>query len=129
MKGSEIHFAVAGFGHIGKRHAEMIRLNPQARLVAVCDVVPANEVNGLPEGVLYYTNYNQMLAECKSVEVVNICVPNGLHRITSYNVCYTKLLRNDLLQESTLATTNRRCVDLHSIIARNQPAKSKSTSG
>ncbi len=79
MKGSEIHFAVAGFGHIGKRHAEMIRLNPQARLVAVCDVVPANEVNGLPEGVLYYTNYNQMLAECKSVEVVNICVPNGLH--------------------------------------------------
>ena len=30
-----IKFAVIGQGHIGKRHAEMIRQNPEAELVAV----------------------------------------------------------------------------------------------
>ena len=32
-----IRFAVIGQGHIGKRHAEMIRRNPAAELAAVCD--------------------------------------------------------------------------------------------
>ena len=35
---NKIRFAVVGQGHIGKRHAEMIRRNPMAQLAAVCDV-------------------------------------------------------------------------------------------
>ena len=37
---SKIKFAVIGQGHIGKRHAEMVRRNPDCELVAVCDVIP-----------------------------------------------------------------------------------------
>ena len=39
----KIKFAVVGQGHIGKRHAEMIRRNEDAELVAVCDVLPKEE--------------------------------------------------------------------------------------
>ena len=43
-----IKFAVIGQGHIGKRHAEMIRNNQEAELVAVCDVLPKEQI-GLAE--------------------------------------------------------------------------------
>ncbi len=39
-----IKFAVVGQGHIGKRHAEMIRRNPDTELVAVCDVLSPQEL-------------------------------------------------------------------------------------
>ena len=38
-----IKFAVVGLGHIGKRHVEMIRRNPDAELAAVCDVLSREE--------------------------------------------------------------------------------------
>ena len=37
MNTSPIKFAIAGCGHIGKRHAEMVKRNPEAELVAVID--------------------------------------------------------------------------------------------
>ena len=36
----KIRFAVVGCGHIGKRHIEMVRREPGAQLVAICDVLP-----------------------------------------------------------------------------------------
>ena len=39
-----IKFAVVGQGHIGKRHAEMIRRNPDSELVAVCDTLPKEKL-------------------------------------------------------------------------------------
>ncbi|MFM7728403.1 MAG: Gfo/Idh/MocA family oxidoreductase, partial [Flavobacteriales bacterium] len=38
----KIRFAVIGAGHIGKRHAEMIRRNDESELVAMCDIRPAS---------------------------------------------------------------------------------------
>ena len=38
MSERKIKFAVIGFGHIGKRHAEMVKRNPQSEIVAVADV-------------------------------------------------------------------------------------------
>ena len=40
----KIKFAVIGCGHIGMRHAEMIRRNEESELVAICDVLPKNEL-------------------------------------------------------------------------------------
>ena len=42
-KQPKIKFAIVGMGHIGKRHMQMIRQNPQAELVAVCDVKTPEE--------------------------------------------------------------------------------------
>ena len=41
---SKIKFAVIGQGHIGKRHAEMVRRNPETELIAVCDVAAKDKV-------------------------------------------------------------------------------------
>ena len=38
MTDSPLRFAVAGLGHIGKRHAEMVRRHPGCELVAGCDI-------------------------------------------------------------------------------------------
>ena len=40
----KIKFAVIGQGHIGKRHAEMVRRNPSCELIAVCDILPKEKL-------------------------------------------------------------------------------------
>ena len=76
----KIKFAVIGCGHIGKRHAEMIRRNEEAELVAMCDI-RAKENCGLEsfEGVSFYQSAEEMLSKHPEIDVVNVCSPNGLH--------------------------------------------------
>lgn len=75
----KIKFGVIGQGHIGKRHAEMIRRNPDCELMAVCDVKTKEQLglNDLKEP--FYTDVESLLAKHPEIEVVNICTPNGLH--------------------------------------------------
>ena len=74
-----IKFAVIGQGHIGKRHAEMIRRNPESELVAVCDVLPKEQI-GLGEITeAYFTSIDDLLAANLDIDVINICTPNGFH--------------------------------------------------
>lgn len=76
---SKIKFAVIGQGHIGKRHAEMVRRNPACELVAVCDALPKEKLglDDLKEN--FYNDIDSLLKAHPEVEVVNICTPNGLH--------------------------------------------------
>jgi len=76
---SKIKFAVIGQGHIGKRHAEMLRRNPDTELIAVCDVLSEDKLglNDLKEK--FYSSVDQLLSAHPEVEVVNVCTPNGLH--------------------------------------------------
>ncbi len=76
-----IKFAVIGLGHIGKRHAEMIRRNPDAELIAVCDVLPKEEVGLADIKELYFNNFDELLASDLGIDVINICTPNGFHAI------------------------------------------------
>ncbi len=76
---SKVKFAVIGQGHIGKRHAEMVRRNPNCELIAVCDILPKETIglNDLKEK--FYSSNEELLKNHPEVEVVNICTPNGLH--------------------------------------------------
>jgi predicted dehydrogenase len=74
-----IKFAVIGQGHIGKRHVEMIRRNPDTELVAVCDVLPKEKVGLAEIEVPYFQNIDELLSAGLDIEVVNICTPNGFH--------------------------------------------------
>ncbi len=74
-----IKFAVIGLGHIGKRHAAMIMGNPNASLVAVCDVLTASDTGWEYPEIPYYLSMSELLENEKDVEVVNICTPNGIH--------------------------------------------------
>lgn len=79
MSKNRVKFAVIGCGHIGKRHAEMIKRNPEAELVALCDVLPADKVNTAQFGVPLYVTLAEMFAAHPEIEVVNIATPNGFH--------------------------------------------------
>jgi predicted dehydrogenase len=75
----KINFAIAGYGHIGKRHAGMILNHPEARLVAVCD----NDPRQLPEtgkdGIAFFDSLDTLLKEAPPFDVLCIATPNGLH--------------------------------------------------
>lgn len=75
----KINFAVVGCGHIGKRHAEMIQRNPEARLAALCDIRPQDELGVDKYAAPVYSSIEEMLAAHPEIDVVNICTPNGLH--------------------------------------------------
>jgi predicted dehydrogenase len=78
---SKINFAVVGLGHIGKRHAEMITRNPECELVAVSDVLPADQLGAGSFGAPVFPSIDALLASelASSIEVVNIATPNGFH--------------------------------------------------
>jgi predicted dehydrogenase len=80
QQSSKIRFAVIGCGHIGMRHAEMIRRNPEAELIALCDIrdksgIKLGELSSLP----FYNDASEMLNSHPEIDVVNVCTPNGLH--------------------------------------------------
>jgi UDP-N-acetyl-2-amino-2-deoxyglucuronate dehydrogenase len=77
--GAKIKFAVAGQGHIGKRHAEMIRRNEECELIAVCDILPVEKLGLGSISEKTYTSVSDMLKAHPEIEVLNICTPNGLH--------------------------------------------------
>ncbi|MCE3280212.1 MAG: oxidoreductase [Bacteroidetes bacterium] len=75
----KIKFAVIGQGHIGKRHAEMVRRNPEAELIAVCDPLPKEQLGISELKESFYSTVEEMLSAHPEIEVVNVCSPNGLH--------------------------------------------------
>ena len=74
----KIKFAVIGLGHIGKRHAEMIKRNNEAELVAVCDIRPKEETK-FEENVPYFLNIDDLLNSNIDFDVLNVATPNGFH--------------------------------------------------
>ncbi len=73
-----IKFAVIGAGHIGKRHAEMIKRNPSGRVVAMCDKRSKEEC-GVEEDIPFFATAEEMIASDIEIDVVCVCTPNGLH--------------------------------------------------
>lgn len=76
----KVRFAVVGCGHIGKRHAEMITRHPEAALVAVCDILPRQELGLENFDVPFYSSMEEMMAALDGeADIVNVCSPNGFH--------------------------------------------------
>lgn len=80
MSEKKIKFAIIGFGHIGKRHAEMVKRHPQSEVVAVADVDASQKQFCIDN---YTTNFfssaDELLNSNLEIDVVNICTPNGWH--------------------------------------------------
>lgn len=78
-KKEKIKFAVIGCGHIGKRHAEMVRRNSECELVAMCDIRQENEVGIADFNVPFFQSVDAMLTSIPDIDVVCVCSPNGVH--------------------------------------------------
>ena len=78
-----IKFAVVGAGHIGKRHAEMIKREDEAELAALVDVRSQKECAAEDFDVPFFSSIEELLDSALNIDVVNICTPNGLHAAQS----------------------------------------------
>lgn len=99
-----IKFAVIGQGHIGKRHAEMIRRNPNSKLVAVCDVLTQKELGLENIEENFYNQIDELLANEPDVDVVNICTPNGYH--AEYAIKALQAKKHVVLEKPIALTKN-----------------------
>jgi UDP-N-acetyl-2-amino-2-deoxyglucuronate dehydrogenase len=74
-----IRLALIGCGRIAKNHFEAIAKLDDVELVSVCDVVESRARDaGAAQGVPWFTNLDQMLAQVPSDAVV-VATPSGLH--------------------------------------------------
>lgn len=75
---NKIKFALIGCGRIGNRHAHHIQ--NLGSLVAVCDTDKSKADSlALEYGAKAFYSIEALLHECKGIDVVSICTPNGLH--------------------------------------------------
>ena len=80
MTTSNIKFAVLGFGHIGKRHAEEIHAHPDADLVAIIDLDKTARANAASAySIPVFENMEEFIASGLNADIINICTPNGWH--------------------------------------------------
>ncbi len=74
-----IKMAIAGCGHISKKHAAALKGIDSARLAAVCDIRRERaESLAMQYGAAAYSDYDQMLQD-KNIDAVIVCSPSGLH--------------------------------------------------
>ncbi|HQW24009.1 MAG TPA: Gfo/Idh/MocA family oxidoreductase [Bacteroidia bacterium] len=75
----KIRFGIIGAGHIGKRHAEMVRRNPEVELVAMCDIKPKESLGLTDLEEPFFNSVDAMLDSGIEFDVISVCTPNGLH--------------------------------------------------
>jgi len=79
IQDQKVRFAIVGSGHIGKRHAHMVKNHPEAELAAMVDIASPEglDLNGFDAP--FFFNMKEMFEAVKDIDVVSICTPNGLH--------------------------------------------------
>lgn len=81
IEASKIKFVVIGCGHIGKRHADIIKTHQDCTLVALCDAESKENLDIDRFDVPFFQNIETLLASEIYFDVVIIATPNGLHEI------------------------------------------------
>jgi predicted dehydrogenase len=106
---AKIKFAVVGAGHIGKRHAEMIRRDAEGELVAMVDVRSKEECGAGDFDVPFFTTVEELLSSGLEFDVVNVCTPNGLHAEQSLKALEAK---KHVVCEKPMGLTKSSCEEL-----------------
>lgn len=76
----KIAFAVVGCGHIGQRHATMVKRNNESHLVALVEIDNSKTAALQAEfQVPVFSTLTDLLASGIAFDVANICTPNNLH--------------------------------------------------
>lgn len=77
----KLNWAIVGFGHIGRRHATNIINNDKTRLVAICDSKEKGKLifEKGTESVAFFQSVDALLSSDINIDVISVCVPNGLH--------------------------------------------------
>jgi len=74
-----IKFALIGFGHIGKRHAEMIIRNQDSELIAIVDILPKEKIDLPNPNIKYFNTLNELIESNIDFDILTIATPNFYH--------------------------------------------------
>lgn len=75
-----LNVGLIGCGRVAPRHTQSLAEIEGARLVAVADVIESRSHKfAVQYGVDSYTDYHRLL-DRRDIDLVNICVPSGLHK-------------------------------------------------
>jgi predicted dehydrogenase len=78
MQEKKVRFAVLGYGHIGRKLADIIAAGSEYGLAALCDVrEQATREQGT--NVSFFRSYDELLNSDCEFDVLYIATPNGLH--------------------------------------------------
>ena len=119
VRKNEINFAVVGVGHIGKRHCNMILNNKESKLLSICDILPKNKViNEELNNIPFYNDIEEMIYKHPEIDVVCICIPNGLHGEQSIELLN---LDKHIVVEKPLGLKTQECEKvLYTALKRNK---------
>lgn len=106
---SKIKYVVIGAGHIGKRHAEMIRREEEAELVALVDVRSKEECGAQDFDVPFFSSIDELLNAGIAFDVANICTPNGFHAKQSLQILESK---HHVVCEKPMALSKKDCEEI-----------------
>lgn len=79
MMDRKIKIAVLGYGHIGKKHVQVIDQNLNYELTAIIDSDEEQLTKYDGPEVALFTSLDSFFKENITVDLVAICTPNGLH--------------------------------------------------
>ena len=110
-----LRFGLIGCGRVAPRHAQSLGEIEDAELVAVADIIESRSRKfALQYGGDSYTDYHRVLNR-QDVDVVNICVPSGLHAQiaieameTGKHVIVEKPIALSLIDANRMIVTARR---------------------
>ena len=106
-------FAIVGCGSIGRRHIAVIDAEPNAEIVAICDIKEeaAREQSDLYDNLPFYTDFTEMLANIEA-DVINIATPHALHADMSIEALRAGF---DVLVEKPMALTTEDCKRMNAV--------------
>jgi UDP-N-acetyl-2-amino-2-deoxyglucuronate dehydrogenase len=110
---NKVKFAIVGCGSIGKRHIAVLDADPDAEIIAICDIDEKKcvEQSGLYNGLKYFTDYDTMLASIKC-DVINVVTPHQLHAEMSIKAMYKGF---HVLVEKPMALTSEDCDKMNAV--------------
>ncbi|MGS0748837.1 Gfo/Idh/MocA family protein [Halpernia sp. GG3] len=76
---NKIKIAVLGYGHIGRKHAEIIIQNKECELVALIDTKFSSADFNDDRSVPLFSSLQIFLDNGLSADIIAVCTPNGLH--------------------------------------------------
>tara|TARA_Y100000590_G_scaffold20022_2_gene23392 strand:- start:3553 stop:4656 length:1104 start_codon:yes stop_codon:yes gene_type:complete len=83
MNSNKVKVAIIGCGRVAGHHARSIlELRDQYELLAICDLDKDKALEmakNLDQNIIVYENYNEMLADHQSIDLVSIVTPSGMH--------------------------------------------------
>jgi len=114
----KIKFAIVGCGSIGKRHIAVLDAEPNAEVVAICDIDEnkCKELSSLYNNLAYYTSYVKMLNEIKA-DVINVVTPHALHSSMSIDALNKGF---NVLVEKPMALTVSDCKKMNEAALANK---------